>query len=77
MHTNSPSEDSEFYNYEQKLRQFHTESPQKALDGKNQEFTHPAVELLRKEFKLKIEKKAEGGEDSEEDGDEPQSLISQ
>jgi len=78
LHTNSPSEDTEFYNYEQKLKEFHADSPEKTLDEKSGEFTHPAVKLLRKEFKLRNELKAEGGEDSEDDDEEePESLIPQ
>lgn len=79
LHTNDSSEDEEFYNYEQKLREFHTKSPRKTLNGHTEDFTHPATKLLNKDFELRYQKK-DGGEDSEGDEESDQdspSLVPQ
>lgn len=47
LHTNSEEEDLDFFNYEQKLREFHSDS-QKVLHGEKKTFSHLAYESLMK-----------------------------
>jgi hypothetical protein len=47
LHTNSEEEDLDFFNYEQKLKEFHADS-QKMQYGEKKAFKHPAYESLMK-----------------------------
>lgn len=46
LHTNSQGEDMDFYNYEQKLREFHSDAPEKAYSGDVSEWQHPWIAQL-------------------------------
>ena len=47
LHTNSEEEDLDFFNYEQKVKEFHAETP-KVMHTEKKEFVHPAYASLMK-----------------------------
>lgn len=68
LHTNNSEEDADFFNYEQKLREFHQESPQ-ALFTEKDKFVPPTIKLFEKAHKTLVEK-IEGGEYEEPEEEE-------
>lgn len=69
LHTNNSEEDVDFFNYEQKLKEFHSGSPTNLIESKSK-FTHPMNEIFNKDFKLAAEK-LEGEDQDEEEEFEP------
>ena len=80
LHTNSLKEDIDFFNYEQKLREFHADSAEKVLLDSQQEWKHPMVELKEKavvKANAMLIEKAETDSDEEEEGegDDQEQLV--
>lgn len=46
LHTNSETEDMDFFTYEQKLREFHSDAPEKAYNTDTTEWQHPWITQL-------------------------------
>jgi hypothetical protein len=67
LHTNSLEEDIDFFNYEQKLKEFHTNSPTQAMADGEKMWKHPMVELREKTI---LKANALLAEKAETDGDE-------
>lgn len=69
LHTNSVEEDADFFNYDQKVKEFHASSATSLKERSDNDFTHPGEKIIKKEFEAMV-KAQEEGEDSEDDEDE-------
>ena len=71
LHTNNTSEDIDFFNYEQKLKAFHSDSPTHII-SEGEKFTHPMSEIIENQKDL-IAQKLEGeDQDDEEEAEKPE-----
>lgn len=70
LHTNNIKEDIDFFNYEQKLKEFHADSAEQVLLESHQEWKHPMVQLREKAIlkaNAKLAEKAETDDDEEDE----------
>ena len=72
LHTNNSDEDLDFFNYDQKLKEFHSDSPT-VLNASSEKFVHPIIKIYDKAAYLAGEK-YEQGEDEEGEGDDGEEI---
>jgi hypothetical protein len=75
LHTNNEQEDLDFFNYEQKLKQFHAGSAQKVLTNDEKDWEHPMRKLHKeahKDVSKKLIEKYDGLEPDAADYEQPE-----